>query len=186
MLKKTITFTNFDDQQVTEDHFFHISKAELVEMELSMEGGLSKHLEKIVEDGNGKTIMETFKKLILDAYGKKSPDGNRFLKSDELRQDFAQSEAYSTLFMELCTNANSAAEFVNGIIPRGLEQEVEKIASDKPSLPKVLDAPQGNRGGDGPPVSPRALTMVEAVQMDREELSRKLASGEYVLDSSEG
>ena len=117
MLKKTITFVDYDGNERTEDFYFNLTKAEVAEMEMSAEGGLAKMLEKIVVERDSKRIIETFKDLILRSYGEKSPDGRRFIKSQELRDSFEQTEAYSELFMELAMNAEAAAAFVNGIIP---------------------------------------------------------------------
>lgn len=117
MLKKTIKYVDFDGNERTEDFYFNLTKAEVTEMELSTEGGLAKTLEKIVAEKDSKRIVETFKDLILKAYGEKSLDGKRFVKNQEVRDSFAQTEAYSELFMELATNADAAASFVNGIIP---------------------------------------------------------------------
>jgi len=117
MLKKTITYTDYDGNKRTEDFYFNLSKAEVAEMEMSAEGGLTKTLEKIVAEQDGKRIIEMFKDLILKAYGEKSLDGKRFIKSKELSEAFSQTEAYSELFMELATNAEASAAFVNGIIP---------------------------------------------------------------------
>jgi hypothetical protein len=117
MLKKKITYVDFDGNERTEDFYFNLTKAEVAEMEMSAEGGLAKSLEKIVADKDAKRIMETFKDLILRSYGEKSPDGKRFVKSQELRDSFAQTNAYSELFMELATKADMAAAFVNGILP---------------------------------------------------------------------
>lgn len=117
MLKKSITYIDYDGNQRTEDFYFNLNKAELTEMELSHDGGLVKMIEKIVAEKNAKRIVEIFKDLILKAYGEKSPDGKRFIKNTEVRDSFAQTEAYSELFMELATNAEAAAAFVNGITP---------------------------------------------------------------------
>lgn len=117
MLKKTITYTDYDGNSRTEDFYFNLSKAEVTEMELSADGGLSKMLEKIVASQDNKRIMEIFKDIIIKAYGEKSGDGKRFIKSDALREAFVQTEAYSELFMELATNAEAASAFINGIVP---------------------------------------------------------------------
>lgn len=117
MLKKTITYTDYDNNERTEDFYFNLSKAEVAEMEMSIEGGMVQQIEKIVAEKDAKRIMSTFKNFILKSYGKKSPDGKRFVKSQELRDEFEQTEAYSMLFMELVTDAQAAATFVNGIIP---------------------------------------------------------------------
>ena len=117
MLKKTITYTDFDGNQRTEDFYFNLTKAEVTEMEMSTDGGLVKMLEKIVQEKDSKRIIESFKDLILRSYGEKSPDGKRFVKTQELRDAFLQTEAYSDLFMELAMDAEMSAAFVNGIIP---------------------------------------------------------------------
>lgn len=127
MLKKTITYKDFNDEEVSEDFFFHLSKAEIVELEMSEEGGLSEALKKIIASKDGKEIIARFKDIILGSYGKRSPDGKRFVKNQQIREEFESSEAYSVLFMELVTNAEKAAEFVNGIIPKGMAEEAAKV-----------------------------------------------------------
>jgi hypothetical protein len=117
MLKKTITYIDYDDNKRTEDFYFNLNKAELTEMELSHDGGLTRVMEKIVSTQDSRKIVEIFKDLILRAYGEKSLDGRRFIKNQEIRDSFAQTEAYSNLFMELASNAEAAAAFVNGIAP---------------------------------------------------------------------
>ena len=117
MLKKTITYPDYNGGSRTEDFYFNLTQAEVTEMELSVDGGLVEMINRIVAAQDGKQIIATFKDIILRAYGEKSPDGKRFIKSQELRDAFAQTEAYSILFMELATNADAAAAFVNGIVP---------------------------------------------------------------------
>lgn len=118
MLKRTITYTDYDGLERTEDFYFNLTRAEVAEMELSVDGGLIKMLNKIVEAKDGKRIIETLKDFILKAYGEKSPDGRRFIKNDEVRANFAQTEAYSKLFMELALDADAAAKFINAIVPK--------------------------------------------------------------------
>ena len=117
MLKKTINYKDYNGEERSEDCYFNLSRAEVTEMELTTEGGLSEMIQGITRDKNVPKIIEVFKMLILKSYGKKSPDGRRFIKSAELSEEFSQTEAYSELFMELATNASSAAAFVNGIMP---------------------------------------------------------------------
>lgn len=117
MLKKTIKYTDYNGTERTEDFLFNLSKAEIMEMELSTTGGLAELIQKIVKEQDAPAIIKIFKDLVLKAYGEKSPDGKRFIKSDELALAFSQTEAYSNLFMELATDADAAAKFVNGIIP---------------------------------------------------------------------
>lgn len=129
MLKKTITYTDYNGQERTEDFYFNLSKAEIMEMELSTVGGFGEMLQRIIAAQDGPTIVKIFKELVLKAYGEKTPDGKRFVKSDELREAFAQTEAYSNLFMELATDSKAASDFVNGVIPADLAAEAQKQAA---------------------------------------------------------
>lgn len=117
MLKKTITYSDYNGNERTEDFYFNLTKAEVTEMEMSTAGGLAERIEKIIAAQDAPSIIKIFKDLVLRAYGEKSPDGKRFVKSDELSTAFSQTEAYSQLFIELATDADSAAKFVNGITP---------------------------------------------------------------------
>lgn len=117
MVKKTIKYTDFNGVQREDNFYFNLTKAEIAEMEVSKEGGLGEYIQKITKEQNNKEIMSTFKELILKSYGVKSEDGLRFIKSEKLSEEFAQTEAYSELFIELATNAESASEFINNIVP---------------------------------------------------------------------
>jgi hypothetical protein len=117
MLKKTITYEDYDGNKRTEDFYFNLSKAEILEMEMGVSGGMTQMLNRIIAEQDSEKIIKTFKEIILKAYGEKSPDGKRFIKSEELSTAFSQTEAFSQLFMELATDADAAAKFVNGIIP---------------------------------------------------------------------
>lgn len=121
MLKKTITYRDYNDVERTEDFYFNLTKAEIMEMELGTTGGFTEMVQKIIDTQDIPQIAKVFKDLVLKAYGEKSPDGRRFIKNDEIRDGFAQTEAYSDLFMELSTNPDAAAAFVNGIIPDNIE-----------------------------------------------------------------
>lgn len=123
MLKKTITYTDYNDVERTEDFYFNLTKAELMEMEMGAVGGLSGMIEKIVSAKDAPAIIKVFKELVLKAYGEKSADGKRFIKSKEISDAFAQTEAYSQLFMELATDADAASKFVNGIAPNMEEKK---------------------------------------------------------------
>lgn len=130
MLKKTITYVDYDGNERTEDFYFNLTKAEVTEMEMSQKGGLVNTIQKIVAEQNSQRIIEIFKDLILKSYGEKSLDGKRFIKSQELRDGFEQTEAYSDLFMELAQNADSAAAFVNGIIPNVPQDHKSKLQNN--------------------------------------------------------
>lgn len=118
MLYKTITYTDYNGTERTEDFYFNLTEAEVMEMEMSTSGGLAEMINRIVAAQDAPSIIAVFKKLLLKAYGVKSPDGKRFIKSDALSEEFSQTEAYSQLFMELATNSDKASEFVNGIVPK--------------------------------------------------------------------
>lgn len=117
MLKKTITYTDYNGTERTEDFYFNLTKAEIMEMELGTTGGLAEMIQKVVAAQDAPSIIKIFKDLVLRAYGEKSADGKRFIKNDEIREAFSQTEAYSNLFMELATDADAASAFVNGIVP---------------------------------------------------------------------
>ena len=118
MLKKTITYTDFNGMERSEDFYFNLTKAEIMEMEMSTVGGLSEMIQRIIAAQDTPSIIKIFKDLVLKSYGEKSADGKRFIKTPEITEAFSQTEAYSVLFMELATNADAAAAFVNGIIPK--------------------------------------------------------------------
>lgn len=135
MLKETITYTDYNGVERTEDHYFNLTKAELMEMEMSTTGGLAEMIQRIVAAQDAPAIIKIFKELILSAYGQKSPDGKRFIKKQELRDEFSQTEAYSQLFMKLATDADAAAKFVSGIIPKDIDLNDPKLAGKIPALP---------------------------------------------------
>ena len=126
MLKKTITYTDYTGVEKTEDFYFNLSKAEIMEMELSTYGGLAEMIKRIIDAQDGPAIIKVFKELILKAYGVKSPDGKRFIKSEELLTEFSQTEAYSNLFMELSTDADAASGFIKGIMPVEIPENATK------------------------------------------------------------
>lgn len=120
MLKKTIEYKDFNKETRKEDFYFNFTKAELAEMELSTVGGYKETINKIIDARDMPALIKHFKDIVLKAYGVKTDDGRGFRKSEELRNDFASTEAYSILFMELVTDTDAASEFINGIIPDDL------------------------------------------------------------------
>ncbi len=127
MLKKTMTYTDYDGNERKEDFYFNLTKAECMEMELSTSGGMQQYIEKIIAEKDTAKLVEIFKAIIFKAYGEKSPDGKHFYKSEAISNDFASTEAYSDLFMELATNSDSASKFINAVLPDSGE-------IDKPAL----------------------------------------------------
>lgn len=127
MLKKTITFTDYNGVERTEDFYFNLSKAELMEMQLSTAGGFLEVLKKVVATKDTPELVKLFKSIILKAYGEKSADGRRFIKSEELSREFTQTEAYSALYVELTTDTEAASNFINGIIPADLAEQAQEM-----------------------------------------------------------
>lgn len=134
MLKKTITYTDFNDVERTEDFYFNLTEAELTDMNLDENGGLADKLQKIIDSKEVKQIKDYFKWIVLKAYGEKSEDGRRFMKSPEITKAFEETQAYSDIWMDLAYNEDAAAEFVNGIMPKKLLVEAEK-ANKAPVAP---------------------------------------------------
>lgn len=132
MLKKTIKYTDYFGEEREEDFYFNLNKAELSEMELSVDGGYTNMLDRIVKAKNAPELISAFKSIIMRSYGEKSSDGRRFVKSKELSEAFCQTEAYNVLFMELISDEKAMANFVNGIIPDDLRN------NGKPALPESV------------------------------------------------
>lgn len=133
MLKREIKYEDFDGNEVSEIFYFNISKPELIELEVEHEQGFGKLLEKIIETQDKKELVKRFKELVLLAYGQKSEDGKRFVKSDQIREEFSQTAAYQSLFMELTTNDSAAAVFLKGILPKDIAGDLD--VSSLKSLP---------------------------------------------------
>lgn len=120
MIKKTITFSDYNGLTRTEDFYFNLNQAELIEMETSVDGGLKGMMQRIMDKKNIPGMMNVFKEFIIKSYGEKTPDGRGFVKINDngvpLYRSFVQTEAYSILYVELVTNADAAVEFINGLI----------------------------------------------------------------------
>lgn len=126
MIKKTVTFTDFDGNKRTEDFYFHLTEQELTEWELSVDGGLSGVLTRIVNSQDTKMLIGIFKDLLIKSYGVKTPDGRGFVKNEEVLNNFTCTQAFSDIYMELATDDKAAAEFVNGVMPSSLAEKAKK------------------------------------------------------------
>lgn len=124
MLKETITYVDYNGTERTENFYFNLTKTEVLEMEMGTAGGLAEMLQNIVDAKDQVAIIKVFKDLVLKAYGEKSPDGKRFIKSEEISTAFSQTEAYSQLFMKLALDSDAAARFVNGIVPADMSKQM--------------------------------------------------------------
>lgn len=127
MLKRTMTYTDYNGEKRTEDFFFNLTKAEIMEMAMSENGGLDAFIERIVSERDQKRIVSMFKQIILMAYGEKDLDGKHFVKSPAISTAFSQTEAYSDLFVELTTDGEKGAAFFNALIPADMDALAEKI-----------------------------------------------------------
>lgn len=132
MFKRPITYTDYNGKTVTEDHYFNLSRAELMELELTTPGGWVESIERMTEAEDPTELFKAFKDLILRSYGTKSPDGKRFIKSEEIRTAFEQTEAYSQLFMELLQSPEVAAEFLKQLIPKNYAVPTSHVNNTQP------------------------------------------------------
>lgn len=144
MLKQTITYTNYNDEEVSEDYYFNLSKAELTQLEITTPGGYGGYLQRIAKEEDIQKIVPEFKEIILMCVGVKSEDGKFFRKSKQIRDDFEASEAYSELFVSLLQDPKKAAEFAAGIVPAPLQAEAraeaERIKAQTPSTEEAVIA----------------------------------------------
>lgn len=131
MFCKTITYTDFDGNERTEDHYFNLTEAEVIEwLSTNSDYTIDKVLDNMKKKMDVKGILESTKALIYMAYGEKSLDGRRFIKTPEVKANFMETNAYSVLFMELATDAKKAAEFVNALIPKTLNDKIKAIKEE--------------------------------------------------------
>lgn len=210
MVKKTITYLNpFTEQMVTEDHYFHISKADLVEMEMeehnakytSKKGeeltGMQAHLQRIVDAEDGKAVLHEFKAILRRAYGQKVDQ--RFVKNASVWAEFEGSEAYSELVFNLLTNPTDLAEFINKIVPDNMEQIAAEVAAraeaeqagsprEVTSLDERRASNESDWGVKRKPViaaatveNPVSLTRVDILEMDEADFKAGISEGRYQL-----
>ena len=131
MYQKTVTYEDYKGNTRTEDFYFNLNKAELVELELSTKGGLTVMMDRIIAAQDNATLFKIFKDLVSKSYGVLSDDGRKFIKNQEVLDDFMQTEAYSIIFSELATNEEAAAEFFNNVIPQNLAKELAEEEANK-------------------------------------------------------
>lgn len=126
MLVKRINYTDYNGNERSEDFYFNLNKGEIFNLQFGTEGGLDKAIQKIIQTEDTPKIVKIFQDIILNAYGVKSDDGRRFIKSEELSTEFKQTEAYSELLMELVSDEKKAADFINALMPKDLAEEAQK------------------------------------------------------------
>lgn len=188
MLKKTISYFDFDNQETSETFYFNLSQAELLELELTTEGGYGEFLQKLAEEASLRPadLIKELKFLIKKAYGERSEDGKRFVKSEKLSEDFGFTNAYAALFFELSTNVDSTVEFINGIMPGEVAQKVAEEAAKEASAVNTRPAPTDRLPKRPKPVETVQLDTAAPVLEEKQysleelqaELNRRRASGE--------
>jgi len=139
MYVKEMEYTDFNGVTRKEKFYFNLTKAEILDLELGKAGGLTEYIRKIIEAQDTPTIMSLFKSLLLKSYGVKSDDGRRFIKNDQVREEFEQTQAFSDLYMLLALNDEEASKFVNAIVPADMkvsdEQKQQYVKELIPSQP---------------------------------------------------
>ena len=213
MLKRKITYVNpFTEEPVTEEHYFHISKAQLVDLQMEYLNeppatdpatgnkleGYAARLQHVVDNQDGPGVVEVLKDFIRRSYGKK--DGERFIRSEKISEEFESTEAFSQLYFEICTDAEAQAEFINSILPGGLQDEVNKIVAAQAAQAEKTGHPSDTAAQTAPvastspsnssseeqraqatPENPYILSKEEVQAMDFPELQSGLADGRYKL-----
>jgi hypothetical protein len=140
LLRKVIRYTNFNDEEVEEEFYFHLTKAELVEFQLSVndEQGMYGHIERIVAEENRPELIKLFKQLLMMSYGKRSEDGRRFTKNDRILEEFESTGAYSAALIEILSSTENAIEFYRGILPNDLTSAEAKEAGIDPRVTPLM------------------------------------------------
>ena len=174
MLKKSITYKDFNGVEQTEEFHFHLSAEKLMELESTLPGGFEKYTTKVMESGDGGQILDLFKKIIRMSIGRVSEDGKRFDQNDEITADFVSTNAYTKLFIMLGKDADTAAKFFNGLVPQDLAEQVEELkgGNGEPVTRERFEAERRHRSA-----SPKVLTQAEAQAMSQEELLAKMKDG---------
>ena len=140
MLKKTITYTDYDGMERTEDFWFNLSKTELTKLDAELPGGVLGVLRKIIDKKDRKALVDFIETLLLRSYGEKTLDGKRFVKTPEMAEEFMQTPAYDEVFMSVLSDTDSQTSFINGVIPQSMAKEIEQ--TDKKQVENTL-AEQG-------------------------------------------
>lgn len=173
MIKKTINYWDLDGNPIAEDFHFHLNKVDLAELQVSQKEGMEEYLKRIVEAEDGRAILAAFKEIIALSVGKRSEDGKRFIKSPEITADFMESEALGELLMEFLQNENAAAEFVRGVFPANMSENVVVKEYTDEELLGMSDEEFAEVAGR----DPRKMTQRHLVlSFERQNARRKLAS----------
>lgn len=144
MLKKTMTTVDFGGTERTEDYYFNLTKAEIMEMELNTEGGFSAMINRIVESKSQLELAQLFKQILCKSYGVLSPDGRKFIKNQAVLDDFMATQAFSDLYIELLEDGGKkAADFFEGVMPADMQDKPDTVPA-QPGLAVVSGSSQSN------------------------------------------
>lgn len=127
MLRKEVEYKDFDGNDRKDVLWFHLNEVEITEMDLETSGGLVKYMESIIDTNDVNQLIAIFKDLLIRSYGERSMDGKHFYKDDKIRNEFVSSAAYPVLYMEMVSDADKAVEFINGIVPSNIREQMAKI-----------------------------------------------------------
>jgi hypothetical protein len=141
MLKRTITYEDFNGDTVTDIAYFNLSKAELLEMEVGEGASFAQSLKNLTMTRKPDDLVREFKKFILISYGIKSEDGKKFTKSNAIREEFEQTAAYQTLFMELASSEDEVVKFIKGILPKDMESSLDQTFKEIANTPELPPPP---------------------------------------------
>lgn len=139
MLKKTVKYTDYNDEPREETLYFSLNRAELLRMDMVKHGGFAQYMQRIVDERDPEKLTEMFEMWILNSYGIKSEDGTRFVKNAAVLEDFKNSAAYAQLFYEMATDLNAFAEFIIGIMPADMAAKIRENGDFQKALDKISD-----------------------------------------------
>lgn len=138
MIKKTVTYHDYNGVQRTEDFYFDLSEDKIVEMAVSKDGGIEAFIKRILQTRDQQEIVRMFREYLRLTYGEKSDDGKYFVQNDEVFEKFKSTRAYEKIFMELAFNADAAAEFINKTIPGDLAKKVAQYRGETGQAPLLI------------------------------------------------
>lgn len=149
MITRTIEYVDYDGNQRKEKHYFNLTQFEATEIAVEIPDDIVEDLESdaanpenrvttarnLTEKLGKKGVMDFIKNIVLKSYGVKSPDGKRFIKSEQLTTEFSQTLAFSSFMMRLMTDDEEASRFINGVIP-------PELAANMVKKPNVIEMTQ--------------------------------------------
>lgn len=148
MLTKTITYTDFNDNERTEDFYFHLSEREIMNLHTKYDGGLDGAIEAMVQSNDIHELLAVLQEIILLSYGVKSADGKSFVKSDEVKQQFEYSAAFSELYLDLLSDEQNAVDFIKNLLPTKAQKRIEELeaeAKPKPDVVQTVSVPDAGQ-----------------------------------------